>query len=116
MNIFEGITRILATCAVIFFAVILWAVVPYLQSTEIDTSIMSIFLGNSKALSWTRDLLLLSRGAIGTAIALYIFMPVAVFFTDANLTHIRRDMCLLLVGISVCSWIGALIYHFLFVI
>ena len=61
MNVLNAVTRIVLTLAVILFLIIRWALVPYLTDASIDTPVVSIFLGNKDATSWTRDLLLLAR-------------------------------------------------------
>ena len=94
------------------FLIIRWALVPYLTDASIDTPVVSIFLGNKDATSWTRDLLLLARAFLGASLALYIFMPALSLFGDFDLTILRRDLCLALLGLSIIAWMGALIYHF----
>ena len=75
MNVLNAVTRIVLTLAVILFLIIRWALVPYLTDASIDTPVVSIFLGNKDATSWTRDLLLLARAFLDASLALYIFMP-----------------------------------------
>ena len=116
MNVLNAVTRIVLTLAVILFLIIRWALVPYLTDASINAPVVSIFLGNKDPISWTRDLLLLARAFLGASLALYIFMPTLSLFGDFDLIILRRDICLALLGFSIIAWMGALIYHFLFVL
>ena len=79
MNVLNAVTRIVLTLAVILFLIIRWALVPYLTDASIDTPVVSIFLGNKDATSWTARPFIVGARFFGRVLGFVYFYAGAFF-------------------------------------
>lgn len=117
MSIIEFIIRLGVTMALLFWLVLRWAVVPYLDSDmSLDLTIVSTFFGNREPVSWVRDLLLASRFFFGLTLTTYVFLPALCMFVEFDHRPYTSSIAIILGGLTVLCFFGSLVIQQLFFI
>ena len=119
MNHGEFLFRLLAGGAIFFFAVLTWAVGPYVNDAHVvggeplNAPIMSVFFGTAQPRGVTVIALLLARGCLGMALASWIAIPAARYFYDVDFRPLARAAVIVFMTCSVAAFMGSLLAHLL---
>ncbi|MDM5147644.1 hypothetical protein NQX30_04575 [Candidatus Persebacteraceae bacterium Df01] len=114
MNTFEFFIRLALSVIVLFFMVLGWALVPYINDEPINTGFISVFFGAESVSGFTRNVLLLSRGCLGLTVLSWIFVPSWQFFYDTDFSPLARAFVIIFSSLTVIAFFGALLYHISF--